>query len=124
MANLYLYLIRNDNKGVKILTVFRDKPAYSATLITDITILHLPQSFTNTLNKIINQYKARWNTWMEAANNLESLKTSLTKRGITGFYFTNPLSPFEYDLNYNTTAPDMKNVKSTHKTMVQKITFS
>jgi hypothetical protein len=122
--NLYLYLVRTDNRKVKILSVFRNQPAYPATQITDITILHLPQTFTVTLSNTISQYQPGWNTWIETANNTDELKANLAKRKITGLYFTTPLCPFEYDANYSPSLPNLKTVKPEYKTMVQKITFS
>jgi len=124
MSNLYLYLVRTDNRRVKILSIFRNQPTYPATQITDITILHLPQTFTDTLNRTISQYQTRWNTWIETADNADGLKTSLAKRQITGLYFMTPLCPFEYDANYSSSLPNLKIVKPQYKTMVQKITFS
>jgi hypothetical protein len=110
MANLYLYLARTDNKGIKLLTVFYNKSTYPATQIDDITILHLPQAFTDKLKQSI-----------EAAVNFDGLKSQMAIRGYSNLFYSNPLHPFEYESTYTPTAPDLIQVKREKKTMVQKI---
>ena len=122
MAKLYLYLARLDNRGIKLLTVFENKPDYPASRIKDITLLHLPQAFSEKLKDSITQYGRDYDVWIESAVNFEDLKTKLKKRGYTNLYYSLPLHPFEYESTYNTAAPDLKRVRPIYKTMVQKIT--
>jgi hypothetical protein len=123
MANLYLYLARTDNRGIKILTVFNNKSNYPATQIKDITILHLPQAFTDKLRQSIDANSQNYTTWMESANNFDGLKSQMVKRGYSNLYYSNPLHPFEYEPTYTPDAPDLIQVKKESKTMVQKISL-
>lgn len=123
MANMYLYLARTDNRGIKLLTVFYNQPSYQATQINNITILHLPQAFTDKLKQSIDANSQNYTTWLESAVNFDGLKSQMIKRGYSNLYYSNPLHPFEYESTFTPYAPNLMQVKHDIKTMVQKISF-
>ena len=123
MANLYLYLARTNSQGIKLLTVFYNKSSYPATQLKDITILHLPQAFTDKLKQSIDANSQNYTTWLESATSFDGLKNQMVKRGYSNLYYSNPLHPFEYEPTYTPDAPTLIQVKQVIKTMVQKLSL-
>ena len=120
MANLYLYLAKNDRKGLKILTVFKNKPTVPAIQIENISLLHLPQGFTDKLQQAVNANSTLYTTWIETANNFEELKTQMYRRGYSNMYYSAPLLPFEYESTFDPALPNINKLSSKTKSMLQR----
>ena len=78
---LYLYLLRRDKKGMKVLSIFRYKQC-PPTRITDLSSLKLPQGLRSSIQKTVYDNRMLWEPWLESAESYQHLRESLKKRGI------------------------------------------
>lgn len=78
--DLYVYLLKRDKKGVRIISRVKGKPLIP-TRITDIGELNLPSHLTEGLRFIISESKLMWEPWAETTDNFENLRASIKKRG-------------------------------------------
>lgn len=79
---LWLYLARRDLKGIRILTIFLGK-TQPPVRVTDLSILQMPITWQNTIEKIIFDNRMMWEPWIESAETYDELRSKLKKRGYT-----------------------------------------
>lgn len=78
--DLYIYLLRRDKKGVRILS--RMKSKYLGPIkIDDIAALNLPSNLAENLERLIHESRMMWVPWAETAKSYEELRGSLSRRG-------------------------------------------
>lgn len=78
--DLYIYLLRRDKKGVRILARLKSK-SLNPIKIDDISNLNLPSNLADNLKRIIHESRMMWVPWAQTAISYEDLRKSLSKRG-------------------------------------------
>lgn len=113
----YLYLLRRNKKGFKLLSVLGSQPI-EATKLEDVYSLNLPESVSNGINEMVYAHRMDWELWIETALNFNELKDSIEKRG----YSELPNSAIPMHNSYSYTDPYYAETKkfSKKKTMLRK----
>jgi hypothetical protein len=84
MESLYLYLARRDKKGIRVLAILNGKHG-SATRVTNLKLLQLPNDLERDLEEDIQANRMLWEPWIEPASSYNDLKKRLASRGYTEF---------------------------------------
>ena len=85
---VYLYLLRRDKKGLRILATLPSDKEILPTRIADIRSMNLPKKFESKILSITEKNKMLWEPWVESSTSYKDLKTSLIKRGCGGLPIT------------------------------------
>lgn len=110
--DLYIYLLRRDKKGVKILSLIKGKPLIP-TKIVDAAELNLPGNLAKEINNAIFDSRMMWECWAETTDTFENLRKSLTKRG-----YVNIPSSNQPELKYSGSKLPVANVSKISKQSV------
>lgn len=80
-TKLWVYLVRRDGKGVRILTIVSSHEQ-SPSRLSDTSILQLSPYSKAELDRIISEDRMMWEPWIESADSYDLLKSNLKKRGL------------------------------------------
>lgn len=79
-SDLYIYLLRRDKQGARIISRLKSKPV-RAIKLQSVASLNLPINIANSLDIIIYESRMDWEPWLETANSFQDLRASIKKRG-------------------------------------------
>ena len=118
MSKLYVYLLRRDKKGMKLITTLNQTKECHPTRLPNPQILNLPFKWESEIEKIAHEHRMMWEPWLESAESYQGLRESLKKRG----YSALPISPssiMKYKTFMNVPMADTEKVPR-QKTMLRK----
>ena len=79
--NLYIYMAKLNKEGIKVISSFPFVHKVHPTKVGDIRSLNLTPEMTQKVTKEFKENKMHYDLYVETAENFESLKKALAKRG-------------------------------------------